>query len=87
VGIFYKVVPKGIERFIFAMWYLYIGNKKDKLYTGITTNIENRVRQHGNIQILYTEEYADKSQAARRERQVKSWSRVKKLSLMNISQK
>ena len=34
-------VPKCI------MWYVYIIKKNDKNYTGITTNIDKRLRQHG----------------------------------------
>jgi predicted GIY-YIG superfamily endonuclease len=28
-------------------WWVYIVEKKGKLYVGITTDMENRMRQHG----------------------------------------
>ena len=35
------------------MGYLYICNKKGNLYTGITTDIDNRMRQHSHAELLY----------------------------------
>ena len=61
------------------MWYLYIIKKhSNKYYTGITTNLANRILQHGNVPILYKEIFPDKHLAAKRERQIKGWSRIKK---------
>ena len=34
-------------------WYDYIVDKKGKLYDGITTDLENRMRQHGVMRPLY----------------------------------
>ncbi|GBE06771.1 MAG TPA: GIY-YIG nuclease family protein [Nitrospirae bacterium] len=64
------------------MWYLYIIQKKDRYYTGITTNIENRLRQHGNQPLLYIENHENKFQAAKREREIKGWSKLKKEELI-----
>lgn len=64
------------------MWYVYIINKKDYLYTGITTDLNNRMRQHGNVKPLYIEEFQDKRSAARREREIKGWKREKKLKII-----
>jgi putative endonuclease len=66
---------------IFAMWYLYIIEKGEKLYTGITTDLKNRHAQHGHARLIYREEFVDKNSAAKRERQVKGWRREKKLAL------
>ena len=65
-----------------CMWHLYICNRRGKLYTGITTDLDHRMMQH-KANLLYSEVYPDKHSAARRERQIKGWSRKKKLSLIN----
>jgi len=78
------------------MWYLYIAQCGDgSLYTGITTDPENRLKRHnvgrgsayvrskGTARLIYTEAYSDESSARRRENEVKSWSRQKKLMLVN----
>jgi len=36
-------------------WYVYVINKIGKLYVGITTDLENRMRQHGGAKPLYYE--------------------------------
>jgi putative endonuclease len=64
------------------MWHLYIIKKNGRYYTGITTDIKNRLRQHGNPSILYQETFSDKHQAAKREKQIKSFSREKKKNLI-----
>ncbi len=69
------------------MWYVYIINKKDFLYTGITTDLDNRMRQHGNAKPLYVEEFQDKSAAARREREIKGWRKEKKIMLIQSRNK
>ncbi len=69
------------------MWYLYICEKKGNLYTGITTNLGNRTRQHGCVKPLYVEEFQDKRVAAKREREIKGWRREKKIELIQIKNK
>jgi predicted GIY-YIG superfamily endonuclease len=64
------------------MWCVYIIEKRGDFYTGITTNLENRLRQHGNTPLLYKETFQNKHQAARRERQIKGYSRAKKQDLI-----
>lgn len=64
------------------MWYLYIVEKNNKLYTGITTDVKNRLRQHGNPPLLYKKSFKDKYQGAKREKEVKGWDRMKKLDLI-----
>jgi predicted GIY-YIG superfamily endonuclease len=60
---------------------MYICDRAGQLYTGITTGLEHRMRQH-KAKLLYTESFEDKHVAARREREIKGWSRNKKLQLI-----
>ncbi|MDP3722321.1 MAG: GIY-YIG nuclease family protein [Candidatus Omnitrophota bacterium] len=77
-------------------WFVYIlrCNNGD-LYTGITTHLERRYREHCSgkgggftnanrpTELLYHESHATESDAKRREAQIKGWSRRKKLSLIS----
>jgi putative endonuclease len=76
--------------------YVYIlASSFQHLYIGITTELEGRVRQHKNgkypdsftsrykiNKLVYYECYALVSQAIAREKQLKRWSRIKKLRLI-----
>jgi putative endonuclease len=64
------------------MWHVYICDRAGQLYTGITSNLEHRMKQH-KARLLYSEIYGNKYSAAQRERQIKGWSRAKKLELLN----
>jgi len=77
------------------MYYVYIMGCKDKtLYTGITTNIERRFKEHSSgkggaytrskqvVAILYTEQAKTRSEAQKRESEIKGWRREKKLDLI-----
>ncbi len=68
------------------MWYVYIIDKNGILYTGMTEDIVKRIHEHVGesvmVKLLYKEELPDKFQAARRERQIKGWTRRKKLALI-----
>lgn len=79
------------------MYFLYILECKDgSLYTGITTNVERRFNQHKSgtgghytrsqevVRVVYTEEHPDRSSALKREVQIKSWTRQKKLNLIEM---
>jgi putative endonuclease len=76
-------------------WRIYIIRCKDsKLYTGITNDIERRIKEHnsGNgcrftkyrypVELLYTEKAASRAAALKREARVKSCTRVEKLALI-----
>jgi len=63
------------------MWSVYIIEKDGKLYTGITTDLSNRLRQHGKPKLLYVKTYVTREKAVQRERQIKGWSKTKKLTL------
>ncbi|MEK7118631.1 MAG: GIY-YIG nuclease family protein [Patescibacteria group bacterium] len=80
------------------MYFVYILKCNDgSLYTGITTDIERRFKEHksgrggrytssvGVSKILYTEEHKDRSGTLKREAQIKSWRREKKLHLIRSS--
>jgi predicted GIY-YIG superfamily endonuclease len=76
------------------MWYVYIIECSNrKLYTGMTNNLQRRFREHRfkkvsstsyNVptKILYQELYPTKEEAAKREKQLKGWTRKKKLALI-----
>ncbi len=74
------------------MWFVYILLCEDNsLYTGSTNNLEKRFDTHKNgkggkytrsrkpVQLIYSEEYKTKSEALKREIEIKSWPRIKKL--------
>lgn len=76
-------------------YYVYILECANKsLYTGITTDLDRRFARHqagegGHytsynrpVRIRYSEEHPDRSSASKREAQIKSWSRTKKLVLI-----
>ena len=76
-------------------YYVYIAtNKSNTLYTGVTNNPVRRMWQHRkkyidgftkkyNInKLIYLEEYSDIRLALEREKQIKSWSRMKKINLI-----
>ena len=68
------------------------------LYTGITTNVTQRVERHNKkkaskytrmrlpVELIYQEAHPDKSSARKREIQIKNWSRAKKLVLIQNNQ-
>ena len=77
------------------MYFVYILKCKDgTLYTGITTDVERRVKEHkagkgayytkwkGVRKLLYSEPAVDRSNATKREAEIKRWSREKKLLLI-----
>jgi putative endonuclease len=63
------------------MWFLYICDRNGQLYTGITTDPDHRMKQHG-AHLLYLEQHQTEESAARREKQIKGWRRSKKLALI-----
>lgn len=69
------------------MWYVYIIDKNNILYTGMTQNLSRRMQEHKNenqsMRLLYSEGLSDKFQAARREKQIKGWTRRKKIALVS----
>ena len=66
------------------MWHVYICDRQGQLYTGITTDINHRMKQH-KAHLLYSESHENRESAAARERQIKGWTRSKKLALIASS--
>lgn len=77
------------------MWFVYILLCKDgSLYTGITNNLKKRIlehqkgkggrytRSHKVIKLIYQEELPTHPQALKREAEIKSWSRARKIKLL-----
>lgn len=77
-------------------WFVYIIKASDeRLYTGITTDVERRFKEHGNpakgarffrgrkpMEVLYTENHPDRSSALQREAAIKRLSRAEKIDLI-----
>ena len=88
-----------VQRGFGDMWQVYILEcKNGSLYTGITCDVVRRYKEHlrGScrytsynppVKLLYTEHCFDRSGALKRECQIKSWSRSKKLALINQEKK
>jgi predicted GIY-YIG superfamily endonuclease len=51
-------------------WWVYICEKNGLLYTGITTNLDRRLMQHGNPKLLHKEGPVTRDQAVNREKQI-----------------
>jgi len=83
-----------------CMWYVYIllcsGNS---LYTGASPDPQQRfethkagkgskyTRSHKPVKIIYQEQLATKSEALKRENEIKSWPRQKKIKTLNLQTK
>ncbi len=76
-------------------YYVYImSSKSGTLYTGMTSDFENRVYQHKNIlmkgftkkydvnRLVYFEETGDVDSAIAKEKQIKSWRSSKKVEMI-----
>jgi putative endonuclease len=76
-------------------YFVYILECANKtFYTGITTDLERRFKQHRTgkggrytsynrpVRVLYSEEHTDRSSASKREAQIKKWPRAKKQALI-----
>ncbi len=82
-------------------YFIYIlGCVDGSLYVGCTNNLEKRLEQHNKLKcgahytkiripvvLKYSEKYSTKSEALKREAQIKSWRREKKLALLNFNKK
>jgi len=80
------------------MWYVYILLCEDKsLYTGISNNPEKRflvhrsgkggryTRLHKPSKIIHLEQHQNKSDALKREIQIKEWTREKKIRILKLN--
>ncbi len=79
------------------MWYIYVLLCEDgSFYTGSTNNLEKRfalhqngkgakyTRSHKPLKIVHSEIFDTKIAALKREREIKSWSREKKISTLKL---
>ena len=77
------------------MWYVYIIRCKDgTYYTGITTNVERRIKEHNSgtgakytrsrtpVELEEYKEFKDRSKASKEEARIKKLTRVKKEKLI-----
>ena len=76
-------------------YFVYIlRTDKNSLYTGITNDLEKRLKKHRDgkgakylrgfksFELVYWEEKNDKSEALKREAQIKKWSKIEKEELI-----
>lgn len=77
-------------------YFVYILRCKDRtLYVGYTNNIQKRLKSHNEskrgahytktrrpVRLVHTEKYKTLSEALKREHEIKSWKREKKLKLI-----
>ena len=76
--------------------FVYIIKCKDEsYYTGITWNIEKRIEEHNlrtksclqkskiPVKLVYSEKFATREDAAKKEKEIKGWSRNKKEALIS----
>jgi putative endonuclease len=79
------------------MWFVYILLCQDgSFYTGATNNLEKRfldhqsgrggkyTRSHKPFKMVYSEKFPTQSEALKREIEIKSWSRGKKIKLLKL---
>ena len=76
-------------------WYVYILQLKDNTYyTGITNDIANRLQMHREgkgskyvrsrlpLKLVFLEESSGRSEASKREREIKKFNRIRKIALI-----
>lgn len=79
-------------------WFVYMVRCSDNtLYTGITTNLERRMKEHNEdnkkgakytrvrrpVQLIYSEERTDRSTASKLEASIKKLTKKQKLALID----
>lgn len=78
------------------MYFLYILQcADDSLYTGITTDLDRRIKEHNNsksgakytkirrpVKLVYSKEFTNRSQASKEESRIKKLSRQQKIDLL-----
>jgi putative endonuclease len=80
------------------MWHVYILLCSDNsLYTGATNNLEKRFNDHKNgkgaaytkshkpLKIIYSEHFPTRSEALKREIEIKAWPRHKKITTLRLT--
>ncbi len=77
------------------MWFVYVLRCTDgSFYVGETNDVLSRLARHNNgtgathtamrrpVQLVYVEEYSNRDDCLKRERQLKRWTRAKKEALV-----
>lgn len=80
-----------------GMWFVYILKCADQsFYTGMSDDVAKRfilhqtgkgakyTRSHKPVKVIYTESFATKSEALKRECEIKSWTRAQKMSRLSL---
>lgn len=80
------------------MYFLYLLQCADSsVYTGVTTDVSRRFLEHKKgtashytsakkaVRILYSEKHLNRSEAQKREAEIKKWPRARKLALIKGS--
>ena len=78
-------------------WKVYIVRcSDDTLYTGVTKDLDRRIEEHNSgsgakytrsrtpVELVWSETKPSRSEAQKREHEIKSFSREKKLELINV---
>jgi putative endonuclease len=77
-------------------WFVYmIQSEKGHLYTGITTDVERRFKEHSDskkgakffrgkvpVEVVFTKKFKDRSSASKYEALIKKMSRARKIELI-----
>lgn len=75
-------------------WTYIVSSKSGTLYVGMTNNIERRMYEHKNhlipgftaqygcTRLVWYEEFQDVRNAIQREKQIKGWTRARKIALI-----
>lgn len=79
------------------IWFVYVILCSDgSFYTGISNNVSERFKEHQSgkggrytrsrkvIKVIYQEKLNSKSEALKREIEIKSWSREEKIQKLNL---
>jgi putative endonuclease len=87
--------PANLRRWVKTYFVYILSNCAATLYIGVTGNLDFRLFQHGEHhdpdsfvsrydldRLVFVEDYPDARQAIAREKQLKGWSRAKKLHLI-----
>jgi predicted GIY-YIG superfamily endonuclease len=61
-----------------SRWWVYVVQDEGKLKVGITTDLRNRLHLRGHPVLIGIEGPFSEGEAAKREKQLKGWSAVKK---------
>ena len=82
------------------MWFVYVLLCQDNsFYTGASNNLQKRFIDHKNgkgghytkshkpVKLIYSEQFPTHSQALKRESEIKSWNRKKKIKLLKLKKK